>query len=153
MMCLNQATARAEAEDRHMASERSPELPVFDRLTRPQAIDRIRRILAALQSEDRCACAIASRYGLFCRGFDGLSDAEFRQRISWIAKKRPGATREELEDLVSQYHLGKQQATGAAVCCDLETREHCACDGWNSFDNKTLEEHCLKLTGRHILIG
>ena len=122
-------------------------------LSRPLAIDRIRRVLAAFQTEERCACAIASRYGIFCRGFEGLSDAEFRQRIPWIARTRPRATREELEGLLSQYHLGKQQVTGANVCCDVETREHCACDGWNSFDNKTLEENCLKLTGRPVSIG
>ena len=122
-------------------------------LSRPQAIDRVRKVLAALQTEERCACAIAARYGLFCRGFEGLSDAEFRQRIFWIARTRPRATREELEALVSQYHLGKQQVTGAAVCCDVETREHCACDGWNSFDNETLEENCLKLTGRPVRVG
>jgi hypothetical protein len=136
----------------NMEPDPSPALPVFERLSRPQAIDEIRKILGALQTEDRCACAIASGYGFFCHGFDGLSDTEFRRRVSWIAAKRPRATREELEELVSQYHLGKQQATGAAVCCDVETREHCACDGWNSFDNKTLEEQCLKLTGRHVRI-
>jgi hypothetical protein len=136
----------------NMEPDQSPTLPVVNRLSRPQAIDEIRKILAALQTEDRCACAIASRYGIFCRGFEELSDLEFRRRVSWIAAKRPGATREELEELVSQYHLGKQQATGAAVCCDVETREHCACDGWNSFDNKTLEEQCLKLTGRPVRI-
>jgi hypothetical protein len=135
-----------------MDKETRPRFAV-EELSRPQAIDRIRRILSALQNEERCACAIASRYGIFCRGFDDLSDAEFRRRISWIAGKRPRATREELEDLVSQYHLGKQQVTGTAVCCDVETREHCACDGWNSFDNKTLEEYCLKLTGREVRIG
>jgi hypothetical protein len=135
-----------------MEPDRSLALPVFERLSRPQAIDEIRKILAALQTEDRCACAIASRYGIFCRGFEELSDLDFRRRVSWIAAKRPGATREELEELVSQYHLGKEQATGAAICCDVETREHCACDGWNSFDNKTLEDQCLKLTGRPVRI-
>ena len=135
-----------------MDKETRPPFAVED-LSRPMAIDRIRGILAALQNEERCACAIASRYGIFCRGFEELSDAEFRRRISWIAKKRPGATREELEGLVSQYHLGKQQVTGTAVCCDVETREHCACDGWNSFDNDSLEEHYRKLTGHEVRIG
>ena len=128
-------------------------LPSVEHLSRPQAIEQIRRILNALENDERCACAIASRYGIFCRGFDGLSDSEFRKRISWIARKRPRATREELEKLVSQYHLGRQEVTGATICCDVETREHCACDGWNGFDNKTLEESCLNLTGRPVKIG
>jgi hypothetical protein len=129
--------------------------PAFtpERLSRPQAIERIRRILNALADDERCACAISSRYGIFCRGFEKLSDAEFKKRFFWIASKRPHATRGELEELVSQYHLGRQQVTGATVCCDLETRDHCACDGWNSFDNPTLEGMCLELTGRPVTIG
>jgi hypothetical protein len=152
MIHLNQARASPAFEHDRMDTQNKPTFTA-ENLSRPQAIDRIRRILNALQDEERCACAIASRYGLFCEGFQNLSDAEFRQRVSWIARKRPRATREELEKLVSQYHLARQEVTGTSVCCDAETREHCACDGWNGFDNKTLEESCLKLTGRPVKIG
>jgi hypothetical protein len=152
MIRLNQVKPSAAPENVGMDETNKAPFAV-EGLSRPQAIDRIRRILNALQDEERCACAIASRYGLFCQGFVNLSDAEFRQRVSWIARKRPRATREELEKLVSQYHLARQEVTGTAVCCDAETREHCACDGWNGFDNRTLEESCLKLTGRPVKIG
>jgi hypothetical protein len=151
MIRLNQARPSPALENARMDLEK-PHFAV-EELSRPQAIDRIRRILNALQNDERCACAIASRYEIFCHGFEGLSDSEFRKRISWIARKRPRATRDELEQLVSQYHLGRQEVTGTTVCCDAETREHCACDGWNGFDNKTLEESCLKLTGREVRIG
>jgi hypothetical protein len=152
MIHLNQAGAFPALKHDLMDTQNNPTFTA-EKLSRPQAIERIRRILNALQDEERCACAIASRYGLFCQGFENLSDSEFRQRVSWIARKRPGATREELEKLVSQYHLARQEVTGTSVCCDAETREHCACDGWNGFDNKTLEESCLKLTGRPVKIG
>ena len=82
-----------------------------------------------------------------------LSDEEFRRRFHWIARKRPGASREELERLVSLYHCGRQEATGSALCCDIETREHDGCDGWNSFDNRSLEEFFLKMTGHPARIG
>jgi hypothetical protein len=152
MIHSNQVPPSLPADNAGMDGQKESRFAA-EQLSRPRAIDRIRRIFNALQDEEHCACAVASRYGILCHGFDGLSDREFRDRISWIASKRPRATREELEGLVSQYHLGKEQATGAAVCCDVETREHCACDGWNSFDNKAIEEYCLKLTGRPVEIG
>jgi hypothetical protein len=124
-----------------------------DQLSRPQAIERIRGALLARAGEEECACSIAARANLFCHGFQALTDAQFRKRFDWIAAKRPKATRPELEQLVSLYHLGRQEVRGAALCCDIETREHCACDGWNRFDNPTLEKFCLELTGRPVQIG
>lgn len=121
--------------------------------TRPQAIERIRTNLKLLTDEEHCACAAAARFGIFCKGFQSLSDADFRRRFDWIARKRPGASREELEQLVSFYHLGRQEVTGAALCCDVETREHCGCDGWNMFDNRSIEQFHLELTGRPVRIG
>ena len=129
-------------------------LPQIDLLSRPQAIDEIRRIVQALpQDDDRCACALASRYDIFCKGFKRYSDEEFRKRFDWIVRKRPGASREELEKLASLYHVGRQEVTGAAICCDVETREHCGCDGWNTFDNEALGDFYQKLTGRQVRIG
>ncbi|MDQ5857475.1 MAG: hypothetical protein M3542_04255 [Acidobacteriota bacterium] len=124
-----------------------------DHLSRPQAIERIRGALLARKEEAECACGVAARMGIFCHGFRELSDAQFRKRFEWIAVKRPKASRAELEQLVSLYHLGRQEARAAALCCDVETREHCACDGWNRFDNEALEKFCLELTGRPVQIG
>lgn len=127
--------------------------PATEHLSRPQVIERIRGALLARAGEEECACGVASRAGLFCHGFQDLSDIQFRKRFDWIAAKRPKATRPELEQLVSLYHLGRQEVRGAALCCDVETREHCACDGWNRFDNEKLEKFCLELTGRPVRIG
>jgi hypothetical protein len=124
-----------------------------DHLSRPQAIERIRGALLARAGEEECACSVATREGVFCHGFRELTDAEFRKRFDWIAAKRPRATRAELEQLVAFYHLGRQEVVGAALCCDVETRDHCGCDGWNRFDNPTLEKFCLELTGRPVQIG
>jgi hypothetical protein len=124
-----------------------------DHLTRPQAIERIRGALLARAGDEECACGVAARTGVFCQGFQALTDVQFRARFDWIAAKRPKATRAEIEHLVSLYHLGRQEVRGAALCCDVETREHCACDGWNRFDNPALEKFCLELTGRSVRIG
>lgn len=125
----------------------------LEHLSRPQAIDRIREKLKALTDEEHCACAVAARFNVFCGGFRALTDEKFRRRFSWIVSKRPRASRQELEGLVSLYHLGRQEAGKAALCCDVETREHCACDGWNMFDNETIEKHVRELTGASVRVG
>ena len=124
-----------------------------EKLSRPQVIERIRGALLTSAQPDECACAVAARRGVFCRGFSALSDAQFRKRFDWIAAKRPKASRAELEDLVSRYHLARQEVRGSALCCDVETREHCGCDGWNTFDNGSLERAYKDLTGRDAVIG
>jgi hypothetical protein len=126
--------------------------PTYECLSRPRAIALLRDRLSSLTDDEHCACAVAAKANVFCAGFRELSDAELRRRFSWIAKSRPGITREELEDLISVYHLGRQQVAGLTLCCDVETREHCGCDGWNRFDNLALEGAILELTGRRVLV-
>ena len=86
-------------------------------------------------------------------GFERLSDRELRQRFWWIARKRPQASRAELEETISLYHQGRQEIRGEAICCDVETREHAGCDGWNQFDNAALEKFVLEIVGRRISVG
>jgi hypothetical protein len=128
-------------------------MPEATRLSRPEAIVLLRDKLRMLTDADHCMCAAAARAGVFCRGFARLSDADFRSRFDWIVRKRPRASRAELEEVVNLYHLGRQEVTGTALCCDLETREHTSCDGWNTFDNETLQTFIRELTGREVLIG
>ena len=123
-----------------------------EHLSRPQAIQVLREKLQSVCDDEHCACAAAAHLGVFCKGFSGMSDKTFRRRFDWIARTRPRATRAELEELVSLYHRGRQEVTGATLCCDAETREHCACDGWNMFDNPRLEKFCRELAGRSIRI-
>ncbi|HEY3204333.1 MAG TPA: hypothetical protein VGL03_11800 [Thermoanaerobaculia bacterium] len=132
----------------------NPDSPqAAESLSRPQAIALVRERLKSLCDDEHCACAAAAHFGVFCGGLRNLSDEEFRRRFDWIARTRPRATRGELEKVVSLYHIGRQEVTGAELCCDVETREHCACDGWNMFDNRALERICMELTGRSIRIA
>lgn len=121
-------------------------------LTRPQAIAAIRERLAASCDDEHCACEAAAHLGILCQGFRNLSDAELRGRFDFIARSRPGISRGELQKLISTYHLARQQIGGFELCCDVETREHCGCDGWNSFDNRFLERAYKDLTGRDAVI-
>ena len=127
-------------------------IPSAESLSRPAAVAILRERLSALCESGECACAAAARTDLFCGGFRALSDEELRRRFDWIARTRPGVSREELERLISLYHLGRQEVDGLLICCDVETREHCGCDGWNRFDNLALEGAILELTGRAVAV-
>jgi hypothetical protein len=124
-----------------------------EHLSRPQAIERMRSMLKRLTDEEHCVCSVVGRLGIFCRGFKQYSDEELKQRFDWIARKRPGVAREKLEDLANLYYLGRDEATGAAICCDVETREHAGCDGWNRFKNAELEGFYRTLIGQPVIIG
>lgn len=124
-----------------------------EHLSRPEAIARLRAKLRSLADDDHCVCAAVGRLGIFCKGFARLSDDGLRQRFDWIVRHHPGASREHLEELANLYHLGRMEATQAAICCDVETREHIGCDGWNGFDNRQLEDFYLALMGAPIRIG
>ena len=129
--------------------------PITDvpHVSRPVAIAQLREKLASQVDADHCVCAVAERLGFPCHGFAQLSDEEFRKRFDWITNARPGATRKELEEVVNLYLLGRQAVTGAAIACDVETREHDLCGGWNTFDNPKLEEFYRTVFGRPIRIG
>ena len=133
-----------------MNSKPSPPVRI---VTRPEAIARIRGRLKSFCDEEHCACAAAAHRGILCGGLRNLSDGELRRRFEWIARSRPGASREELERLVSLYHISRQQLSGAELCCDVETREHCGCDGWNMFDDEALARFHEDLTGLPVEIG
>jgi hypothetical protein len=127
--------------------------PAPRQLSRPEAIANLREKLRTLTDADHCVCAVATRLGFPCSGFAQLSDAELRSRFSWIAAKRPGASRAELEELINLYLLGRQEVAGAALACDVETREQDLCGGWNGFDNRRLEEFYGRVFGRPVSIG
>jgi len=122
-------------------------------LSRPEAIAQLRKKLASLTDTEHCVCTVAQRLGLPCQGFAALPDKEFRNRFAWIAEKRPKASRDEMNELANLYILGRQEATGAAVACDVETREHDLCGGWNTFDNETLQKFFGNVFGRDVKIG
>jgi len=126
--------------------------PAPRHLSRPEAIANLREKLRTLADADHCVCAVATRLGFPCHGFAQLSDAELRRRFFWIAAKRPGASRAELEEVINFYLLGRQEVAGAALACDVETREHDLCGGWNSFDNRRLEEFYGSVFGRPVSI-
>ncbi len=149
---LNQAIRAVRAQ--HPIMETQSGAPrVIEKLSRPQAIEKMRQKLRKLTDQDHCVCSVVGELGIFCRGFKALPDKELRKKYHWISRKRPNAPREAIEELANLYHLGRQEVTGAAICCDVETREHGGCDGWNNFKNSQLEEFYVALMGEPAEIG
>src|SRR5262245_28679147 len=136
-----------------MVNSSSPPTDVPKPLSRPEALARLREKLRVLTDDEHCVCAVATRLGLPCGGFSHFSDDELRRRFPWIADRRPRASRGELEELVNRYLLARQEIAGAAVACDVETRERDLCRGWSAFDNPELEDLYWRVFGRRVRIG
>jgi hypothetical protein len=130
----------------------SPERRSLEHLSRPEVIDRLRAVLVRLAGEGQCVCSAVGQLGIFCQGFNRYTDPELREQLDWIVRKRAGASRETLESVAALYHLGRLEATGKEICCDVETRDHVVCDGWNSFDNSALERFHLAMVGQPVKI-
>jgi len=128
-------------------------IQTIEHLSRPEAIARLRERLASFSDKDHCVCETVGRLGIFCGGFKRMPDAEFNKRFQWIAIRHRGEPRQSLEALAGLYHEARQETTGAAICCDVETKEHGGCDGWNQFDGEALERFHLALIGSPIKIG
>jgi hypothetical protein len=122
-------------------------------VSRVEVIARLRKRLMNLAEHDHCVCETAGRLGIFCRGFKRLADAEFNERVAGIVRKRKGQPRQALEALAGLDHWRRRDAAGAWICCDVETKEHAVCAGWNRFDAATLERFHRALIGSPVQIS
>lgn len=114
------------------------ELPQPDIVVRESLIDRLRKELVRLAGDDRSICRLAGEHGIFCLGFKRFSDPDLRRRLHWIARRRPDATRAEMEDLGDRWQLARQEVGGLATSCDVQMREHDLCGGWDDFNDEEL---------------
>lgn len=124
----------------------------IEQVSRLKAIARLRGTLSSLAEHDHCVCETAGRLGIFCGGFKRLPDAEFNRRCDGIVRKRKGQPRQAVEALAGIDHWRRREAVGASICCNVETKEHAVCAGWNRFDAATLERFHLALIGSPIQI-
>jgi hypothetical protein len=129
-------------------TERAPEAT----FTRAEAIEQIREKLWSATRADECACAATARLGVLCRGFDRLDHEPVRARYAWLGANRPRLSRPELEALIVAHHASRQDLRQEAVCCDVETRERSGCEGWDMFDDASLEKELQTLSGRPVRI-
>jgi hypothetical protein len=123
-----------------------------DTISRAEALDLLRTELIKLTDSDTSLCMAAARRGIFCHGFEALSDTELRDRYSWLVRKRPDIDRSELESLANLWQLAKQEVHELPIACDVQEKLGDSCDGWKGFSNEQLSRFCLELLGRPVVV-
>ena len=123
-------------------------IPQVPTLTRQAIIASIRERLEQLTDEETSICKVAAEHGIFCNGFKRYTDNELRRRYGWIVRKRPGMTREELEEIANNWQLAQQQVHDVPFACDMQTKLHDTCGGWDDFSNDDLAGFYSQLTGK-----
>lgn len=107
-------------------------------LTRQGLILKLREHLMTLTDDQTSMCMAAARKGLFCKGLARFTEAELRKQFDWIANRRPNATREELEEVINLYRLGRTEALGMRLACDAQMIDRDTCMGWDEFSDQQL---------------
>jgi len=121
-------------------------------ITRDHAIDLVRTELVKRAGDDSI-CKLAAEQNIFCRGMHRLTDGDLRRRFAWLDRKHPGLSRDELEALINEWQLARQEVSHLPTACDVQQREHDACRGWNDFSNAELAQFCQELTGRSVVVN
>ena len=133
--------------------QEKPAVPQVPTLTRQNTIARIREALESMTDEETSICKVAAEHGIFCHGFQRYTDNELRRRYGWIVRKRPGMTREELEEIANNWQLAQQQVHDLDFACDVQTKLHDTCCGWDDFSNEELGAFYQQLTGREVHVS
>jgi hypothetical protein len=122
-------------------------------LTRTEAIGDIRKEILKLVDDDHSMCEVASRLGIFCKGFRQFDDEELKKRYDWIVKKKNVTRRDELVRLANRWQLARQFVQNKGLSCDVQLVDRDTCRGWDEFDDPTLERYHRELCGEEITIS
>lgn len=120
--------------------------------TREEAIGHLRRRLVQIADGEQSVCRIAAEHGIFCRGFQRFSDAEFHRRWRRALGRSSHLSRQQVERLADVWVLSEQIRTGVALACDLPREPAQPCRGWDEFGNGELERFCLELLERAVAV-
>ncbi len=122
-------------------------------MRREEVITGLREALLKLTNEDKSMCQVAAERGIFCRGFQQFSDNELANRYWWLVRKRPDMTRAELETLANDWQLTQQDVKDASIACDVQSKVHDTCGGWDDFTDEQLATFYKQVTGRQVEIA
>jgi hypothetical protein len=117
-------------------------------MRREELIAGLREALVGLTTDEKSMCQVAAERGIFCRGFLQYSDQELRNRYWWLVRKRPDMTRAELENLANEWQLSQQDVRDTALACDVQTKVHDTCGGWDGFTDDQLAAFYKQITTR-----
>lgn len=119
-------------------------------ISRSELIDRLRTALSELTDEGTSICKVATERGFFCRGFAKHGDAQLRHKYAWIVRKRPGMTRQQLEEVANDWQLAQQAVHASGLACDVQSVLHDTCGGWDDFTDEQLAEAYREITGKEV---
>jgi hypothetical protein len=119
-------------------------------MKREDVIRGLREEFLKFTNDEKSMCQVAAERGIFCRGFRQLGDDELRKRYWWLARKRPGITRPQLESLANEWQLTQQEVRDSAISCDVQSVVHDTCGGWDDFTNEQLSVFYKQITGKTI---
>jgi len=128
-------------------------LPKQEAIPRSEMIALLRSELSKLTDDENSICKVAAERGIFCQGFHRYSDGSLRRCYSWLDKRRPGMSRDELEDLANRWQLARQIVDDLPTACDVQQKEHNSCGGWDDFSNEELAKFFTELTGRSLIVA
>ena len=121
-------------------------------LTRSQTIEALSRRFQEMVDDDRSICELAAHGGFFCGGFAQWTFEQLKERYNWIADKRPDITRDELEKLANAWQLARREVHGVPLACDVQSREHDTCKGWDEWSDQDLGGFYKQLAGDEIRV-
>lgn len=121
-------------------------------VSRTELVDRLRVALAKMTDSETSICKAAAQRGIFCRGFAQYGDPQLRRKYDWIVRKRPGLSRPELEQIANDWQLAQQQVYAKDFACDVQTRLHDTCGGWDDFSDDDLAKFYSQLTGKPVRV-
>jgi len=121
-------------------------------VTRSEAIFGIRRAILELVDDDHSMCDVAAKMGIMCNGFRRLSDADLEARYGWLSQRQGKTGRAAVESLANRWQLARQFVSDTSLSCDVQTREHDTCLGWDGFSNEELASYYKTLCGEEIFV-
>lgn len=123
-----------------------------ERISREEAIRRLRSVLVLYSDREHSACRVAAEKGIFCRGFSRYTEEELRKKYPWLVNRQPSISRRELEEAANRWQLARQTFTGIPLACDVQTLERDTCDGWDEFTNAQLARFCRDLLHERVVV-
>ena len=122
-------------------------------ISRADAISLLRNALMRMAGPDTSICKVAADRGIFCRGFRRYDEAGLRAEYKWLDERRPGMSREELEDLGNRWQLARQELHQLPTACDVQAEEHDTCVGWDDFSAEELARYIFEITKKRVVVS
>lgn len=122
-------------------------------MSRAAAIAMLRAALVRIAGPDASICKAAAERGIFCRGFRRHDDAGLRAQYKWIDERRPGISRDDLEELGDRWQLARQELHQLTTACDVQAEEHDTCGGWDDFSAEELSRFIFEVTKKRVVVA